>query len=262
MHILIASREFFVTFCYNQQMFKRLVLIVFVMACFATSAFAAERNNSFSPDKVAFNFGNIDELGGMVKHTFVYTNRSNKSLAIANATAHCGCVKVSYPKQPIRPGAKANIGVTYDPEGRPGLFSKSIQIRLTDGTYAAVCRISGKVKEAERTVEQRFPYDMGGGLRADSQAIDFTGARQGSTSSMFVRIINTGKKPLDIRFCIAPQSKAFNVPPTCYLRPGAETLMAVSFTPTAQSAKLKGTVIQPTVAGKKLKTIALKLPNG
>lgn len=97
-------------------MFKRLVLIVFVMACFATSAFAAERNKSFSPDKVTFNFGNIDELGGMVKHTFVYTNRSNKSLAIANATAHCGCVKVSYPKQPIRPGAKANIGVTYDPK--------------------------------------------------------------------------------------------------------------------------------------------------
>ena len=241
-------------------MFKRLTLIILVVVCFANSTLAAERNNSFSPDKVTCSFGNIDELGGVVKHTFVYTNHSNKSLAIANATAHCGCVKVSYPKQPIRPGGKANITVTFDPEGRPGMFSKSIQIRLTDGSYAAVCRISGKVKEAERTVEQRFPYDMGSGLRADSRSIDFSGARQGSTSSMFVRIINTGKKPLDIRFSIAPQSKAFELPPTCYLRPGAETLMAVSFTPPAQLAKLKGTVIQPIVAGKKLKTIALNLP--
>ena len=230
------------------------------MLCYASTPFAAERNNLFRPDQVAHSFGNVDELGGVLKHTFVYTNHSDKTLAIVDATAHCGCVKVSYPRDPIRPGEKANITVAFDPEGRAGMFSKSIQIRLTDGTCAAVCRISGKVKEAERTLEQRFPYDLGSGLRADLQAIDFTSARSGYTSSMFVRIINTGKEPLDLRFSIAPQSQAFEVPPTCYLRPGAETLMAVSFTPPAQLQTLKGAVIQPAVAGKKLKTIALKLP--
>ncbi|MGN0213523.1 MAG: DUF1573 domain-containing protein [Muribaculaceae bacterium] len=239
---------------------KRLFLIMLTIVCVTAISQSAERNNSFSPDKVTHNFGNIEEFGGVVKHTFVYTNRGNKAVAIANATAHCTCTKVSFPKQPIRPGEKANITVSFDPENRPGAFSKSIQIRLSDGTYAAVCRISGKVIEAERTVEQRFPYDMGNGLRADSPTIDFSGARQGSTSSMFVRIINTGKKPLDIRFSISPANKAFDVPPTCYLRPGAETLMAVSFTPSAQTRNLKTTVVQPTVGGKKLKTIALKLP--
>lgn len=239
---------------------KRILATLFVIITLVTATFAASRNNDFRPDKVTHNFGTVEELGGKVSHTFVYTNHGKKAVAIVNATTHCDCAKATYSTQPVRPGGKTKITVTFNPEGHPGMFSKAVQIRLTDGTYATVCRIAGKVAEAKRTIAQRFPYDLGNGMRVDLQTLDFSGATLGSKSSLFVRLINTGKQPLNIQFSSSPNIGNVEVPATCYLRPGAETLMAVSFIPSAQTAKLHTASIQPKVNGKNLKCITLMLP--
>lgn len=239
---------------------KRVLATLITIFSLATVSFAATRNNDFRPNEVTHNFGTVEELGGKVSHTFVYTNHGKKAVAIVNATTHCDCAKVTYSTKPVRPGGTTKITVTFDPDGHPGMFSKAVQVRLTDGSYAAQCRIAGKVAEAKRTTAQRFPYDLGNGLRVDLQTLDFSGATLGSKSSLFVRLINTGKQPLDIHFSSSPSISNVEVPSTCYLRPGAETLMAVSFMPSAQTAKLRTAYIQPKVNGKKLKCITLKLP--
>lgn len=61
---------------------------------------------------------------------FKFTNTGKKNLVINYAHAQCGCTVAEYPKDPIAPGAKGEIKVTYNGFGKmPGVFKKSITIR-------------------------------------------------------------------------------------------------------------------------------------
>ena len=42
------------------------------------------------------------------------TNESNNLLVIQDVTTSCGCTKVSYSKEPVRPGAPLELTVTYE----------------------------------------------------------------------------------------------------------------------------------------------------
>jgi len=76
-----------------------------------------------------YDFGNIRENGGPVTHEFEFINTGNEPLVIISATASCGCTRPKYPTEPIKPGKKGVIRVTYLPEGRPGEFYKSVKVR-------------------------------------------------------------------------------------------------------------------------------------
>lgn len=75
------------------------------------------------------NFGIIEENGGPVSYKFEFTNTGDSPLVIISATASCGCTRPTYPTEPIAPGKKGTIKVTYLPEGRPGEFEKVIKVR-------------------------------------------------------------------------------------------------------------------------------------
>lgn len=76
-----------------------------------------------------FDFGIVAEKGGPVSHSFEFTNTGTAPLVIISATASCGCTRPTYPTEPIAPGKKGTIKVTYLPEGRPGEFTKVVKVR-------------------------------------------------------------------------------------------------------------------------------------
>lgn len=94
----------------------------------------------------SFNFGNIQEKGGKVTHTFTFTNTGNANLMILDATAECGCTEPQYPKNPIPPGKTGTIKVTYNPLYRPGPFTKNINIRTNGNPKKTTIKITGVVK--------------------------------------------------------------------------------------------------------------------
>lgn len=76
-----------------------------------------------------YDFGTIAEKGGNVSHEFAFTNTGESPLLIVNATASCGCTMPKFPKEPIAAGKSGKIKVTYNPDGRPGEFHKTITVR-------------------------------------------------------------------------------------------------------------------------------------
>ena len=56
---------------------------------------------------------------------FVFTNNGTEPLVIKNAKGSCGCTVPTWPREPIAPGATAEIGVKYDTK-RIGKFTKTI----------------------------------------------------------------------------------------------------------------------------------------
>ncbi len=85
-------------------------------------------------DKVNHNFGSFPETETIHKVAFGFTNVGDKPLIINQAIASCGCTIPKYTKQPIAPGEKGEIIVTYNSKGTwPGHFKKSITVR-SNGT--------------------------------------------------------------------------------------------------------------------------------
>jgi hypothetical protein len=94
-------------------------------------------------DKTTHAFGNIKQ-NKPVTVSFVFANPGAAPLIIEDATAECGCTKPEYPQQPIMPGKKAAIKVTYDAK-EPGSFTKKITIKLVNQPETKVLTITGVV---------------------------------------------------------------------------------------------------------------------
>ena len=92
-------------------------------------------------------FGTIKEEDGRVTHVFTFKNVTDGPLTIKNVRASCGCTTPAWSREPIAPGAEAQITVTYNASGRPGAFHKSVTVTLSNGTedFTQVLFIKGKV---------------------------------------------------------------------------------------------------------------------
>ncbi len=76
-----------------------------------------------------YNFGRIKEEGGRVTHVFILDISTDQ---ISNVHASCECV--SYQLKPdIYLQNKTNLIVTYNPNGRPGKFHKTVTVHLING---------------------------------------------------------------------------------------------------------------------------------
>lgn len=93
-------------------------------------------------------FGEVAE-GPQVTHEFKFTNNGKEPLVLSNVRASCGCTTPSWPKEPILPGKESTILVTYNTQGRPGPFTKSITITSNASEPNKIIYIKGEVVKAE-----------------------------------------------------------------------------------------------------------------
>lgn len=95
-------------------------------------------------EKETHDYGEVKN-GGNGQCTFAFTNTGSEPLIIQNAKGSCGCTVPSWPKEPLAPGASAEITVKYDTK-RPGAINKSVTITSNaTNTPTKVIRIKGNV---------------------------------------------------------------------------------------------------------------------
>lgn len=124
-----------------------VILLTIVVAC---GIVMAQQQKETNGPKTTFktlthDFGNIKEADGPVTYNFEFTNTGNKPLLIVDVVASCGCTRPEFPTQPIKPGKKGTIKVTYSPIGRPGAFRKSIKVKTNGTERNSTLIISGVV---------------------------------------------------------------------------------------------------------------------
>ena len=89
-------------------------------------------------------FGQIEENGGNVSHTFEFINEGDSPLVILSVKPSCGCTTPNWSKDEIKPGKKGFIIAEYNPKGRPGVFRKSLSV-ITNDNRRSLIFIKGKV---------------------------------------------------------------------------------------------------------------------
>lgn len=97
----------------------------------------------FKFQKETIDYGKVQK-GSNGEKTFVFTNIGETPLIIKNVKSSCGCTVPKKPEQPIMPGEKGEIKVSYD-TNRVGGFSKSITIFSNAKTPRKIIRIKGIV---------------------------------------------------------------------------------------------------------------------
>lgn len=101
-------------------------------------------------DKHTHDFGTFSESNPVVTHVFTFENVGKTPLVIHQAMASCGCTVPEYTQEPVMPGKKGTVKITYNGTGRyPGHFKKSITLRTNAKTELVRLYIEGEMKEKE-----------------------------------------------------------------------------------------------------------------
>lgn len=178
---------------------KLLVLIYITYAILTTSA----QEPAAHWVATSHDFGAFDEDSGPVSCRFALVNDGPGDIAITSARATCGCTTPSYPTGAIAPGDTAYITATFDPEGRPGRFSKQIYIETSGIPHKSRLDIRGVVIGAGATVARRFPVDMGP-LKMPRGGVMMGEVKKGTLKTTYVEGYNQSSNPLDIKITRKP----------------------------------------------------------
>ena len=124
---------------------KVLTLLLFVSI--ASHSFA-----QFSKDNVsalAWSKGTSHDFAKIPQNqsatfTFEFTNTGTQPVTISKAQPSCSCTVPDYTKEPILPGKKGLIKVTYNAHN-PGLFNKTITIFTEPGNESTILKVTGEV---------------------------------------------------------------------------------------------------------------------
>mgnify|MGYP006048822193 FL=1 len=109
--------------------FLVVVMLGLGLQSFAQVTSAAKPNGPvITFEKKTHEFGDIVQ-GDKVEETFKFANTGNEPLIITNVQVTCGCTTPKgWPRDPIPPGAKAEITVGFNSAGKMGRQNKVVTI--------------------------------------------------------------------------------------------------------------------------------------
>jgi hypothetical protein len=129
---------------------KNLVFGFFI-AAIASFGLQAQETNPNAPEitfeSEVIDFGTIEYASNGTRE-FVFTNTGREPLIITSARGSCGCTVPAPPREPIAPGQKSSIKVTYDTK-RVGPFVKTVTVESNARTGKKVITIKGNVQPAQ-----------------------------------------------------------------------------------------------------------------
>ncbi len=191
--------------------------IAFIFALLLASA-TVFANVGIEFTELDFNFGKIDEKGGDVTHVFTFKNKGKEPITLSSVRASCGCTTPNWTKKPIAVGEEGEISVTYNPLGRPGIFSKSITIiaKNSKKEETVVLKISGEV------IKDKFPIKIGA-LNLDKSTISFKDIKKGAKTSKILvdsaAVYNNSPETIAVKFGNLPKYLTIEIEPT---KPGLQ----------------------------------------
>lgn len=170
-------------------------LVVNILLCTAAHA---EPDSPVRFDALRHDFGAIREVDGKVSHTFRFVNVSSKPVVIIAVQTSCGCTVPEYSKRPVMPAEVGEITLTYNPADRPGPFTRDADVYGADRRVIATLRIEGDVEPRPKSIEELYPFNLGGGVRASAMFVPFGYVSHGETKQSYVDIVNISSRPVGI----------------------------------------------------------------
>lgn len=199
----------------------------FLLICLLCSLVAMSQKAAISFEEKTHDFGKVNEEDGKITHVFNFTNKGISPLVISRVQASCGCTTPVWTKEPVEPGKKGTITVTYNPTGRPGNFTKTITVYSNAIDEQMVLTIHGEVIPKATDENAAYPVVLGL-LHAKSKVIQMNNVDKGKTQSRVLDVKNTSNIPLKPTIENLPAYLSVTVSPEV-LKPDEEGKITFSF---------------------------------
>lgn len=119
---------------------KKIVFILFAFVL-STNLMVSQSDAKKEPKvefkKSSHDFGKVAESSKTVTCEFTFKNVGTAPFLIQRVQASCGCTTPEYTSEPVLPGKEGKIKVSYSTVGRPGVFSKDVNVftNVADTVY-------------------------------------------------------------------------------------------------------------------------------
>lgn len=156
------------------------ILSTLCMALVAAATLAQQPVITFERDR--HDFGEIREEDGRVSTIFTFKNEGMAPLILSNVKASCGCTTPAWSKEPIEPGQTGSITVTYNANGRPGRFEKTVTITSNATEPTTRVYIQGVVKPKQAKPANKYVVAVGA-LNMKTKMLDLGTIKKGEMLS-------------------------------------------------------------------------------
>jgi hypothetical protein len=95
-------------------------------------------------DNTEHDFGKVIQ-GEKVTYAFRFDNRGKADLLITSVSSSCGCAVPAYTTEPIAPGQKGTVKVTFDSSNRRGFQNKTVTVVTNTHPSSHLLRIKAQV---------------------------------------------------------------------------------------------------------------------
>ena len=219
----------------------KFIYIVTLLLLFSVATYAQEPKSMLKFQSIVHDFGHIKEDGGEQLCTFTAINEGKHSIEITKIETSCGCTSAYYTKGEIVPNERCEIKVRFNPFNRPGRIDKHIFVTTSDFAEPIRLTIEGFVQERERTIDELYPFDMGGGLRLRSNFHAFGYIEHGTTIEEHIGYVNTSMEPIIIGMEHTTQSGYLTIDHPTTIPAGATGDITLSYT-LPEECNIYGTV--------------------
>ena len=163
---------------------------IFATLCMALTAVAMMAQQPvITFEKTEHDFGKINEADGRVSVVFTFKNEGMSPLVLSNVRASCGCTTPTWTKEPVEPGQTGSITVTYNPNGRPGRFQKTVTI--TSNATEATKKVFIKGEVIPKQVKQTSPFNIPAGeISLKTKTLDLGDIKKGEVKGGDIEYAN------------------------------------------------------------------------
>ena len=132
------------------------VLVMAMLVATVSSAQTTAKATSQSGAQMKFTNTTVD-YGTIAQNsdpfrTVAFTNTGTEPLIIKSAKGSCGCTIPTFPKEPIAPGATADIKIKYDTK-RLGAINKTVTIQSNAGVK--ILKVNGNITQQASTPKKK-----------------------------------------------------------------------------------------------------------
>ena len=190
-------------------------------------AFILNAQPKISFTTVEHDFGSIKEDKGLATTVFEFKNTGDQPLILNNVKATCGCTTPEWTQEPVAPGKSGSIKVTYNPQNRPGAFTKNVNVFSNTEPSIVVLTIKGTVEPKELTLEEQYPREMST-LRWKSNYLSLGSITNAEEKTDTLEFYNSSNKDVSLDVFRAPSYITVSFNPNV-VAPGKFGKMSVKY---------------------------------
>lgn len=189
---------------------KRLlpILLLGLFSLFLGSTYAQNRALTFTNPR--HDFATIAEDGGVVSHTFICTNTSDKPIVILKVSGGCSCTTADFSREPILPGKQSTITVHFDPMNQPeGKLARKVAVTTSEGNL--LLTFTGFITPRKKEISEQYPIILSDGVRLEANTHAFGYVEHEKAIRSSIGIINTSTKPISLQLTPTTSSGVLDI---------------------------------------------------